>query len=263
LLSILKFLIYIGIKSNYCIELSDYPISSSKFFGRTEELTQISHFLNSTGEDQKRLVLWALPGFGKTRIALRYVELHKNQYKATIWIDASTYDTAVESFSQAAVSIRERNLLHGPSLPPVPARDKQDIIFVKRWLEKGLKNWLMIVDSSDELEEFDARQFLPKCNHGAILITSSRSGLAKAWDTESIEVSEIDSDGGVELLLSYSSAEVLSNEGMCSHSKMLVRSANTQRRSPFGSEESRRRPGLCTIGNRTGGRIPFNRVDRP
>jgi hypothetical protein len=28
----------------------------------------------------------------------------------------------------------------------------------------------MIVDSIDELEEFNARQFLPICNHGAILV---------------------------------------------------------------------------------------------
>jgi ankyrin repeat protein len=74
-------------------------------------------------------------------------------------------------------------------------------------------NWLMIVDSIDELEEFDARQFLPLCSHGAILVTSTHSGLAKAWDIPSIEISEIDKVSGVELLLDGIDAQCHSTEG--------------------------------------------------
>lgn len=196
-----------------CVELSDCPISRSKFFGRTYELDQTSKILDPAHKGQKRCLLWGLPGFGKTRIALRYKELSGSLYEAVIWVDASTPESALESFSQAAASIGAKFTSHISSSSSSVTRDREDVFIVKRWLERQSMNWLMIVDSIDELEEFDARRFLPKCSHGAILATSSHAGLAKAWDMQSIEISEIDKVSGIELLLDWIDVQCHSPEG--------------------------------------------------
>jgi hypothetical protein len=146
-------------------------------------------------------------------MALRYEELSRSLYEAVIWVDASTQESALESFSQAAASIRAKFTSHVSSSSPPVTGDREDIFVVKRWLESQSMNWLMIVDSIDELEEFDARRFLPKCSHGAILDTSIHAGLTKAWDMQSIEISEIDKVSGAELLLDWIDVQRHSPEG--------------------------------------------------
>lgn len=200
--------------SGDCVELSYCPISSSKFFGRTRELDQISKSLDPAKDGDKRVLLWGLPGFGKTRIALRYKELFKHRYDAMIWVDASTPDSASDSFCEAAACIRARLPSLASTLTTLTIGDKHEAAFlVRRWLENDCMNWLMIIDSIDEPEAFDARKFLPTCNHGAILATSSLSGFAKAWDMESLEISEMDHPDGTELLLGLIGVENVSHEG--------------------------------------------------
>jgi ankyrin repeat protein len=130
-----------------------------------------------------------------------------------VWVDASTRDSALESFSQVAASVHGTFTSEVLSSSSPVTRDRDDFFIVKRWFEQESMNWLMIVDSVDELEEFDARQFLPKCSHGAILTTSTHSGLAKAWDMQSIEIPEIDKVSGTELLLDWIDVQCRSPEG--------------------------------------------------
>ena len=236
--------------SGDCVELSDCPISGPKFFGRTRELDQISKSLDPAKDGKKRLLLWGLPGFGKTRVALRYKELFKHRYDAMIWVDASTPDSASDSFCQAAACIRARLPSLASTLTTLTIGDKDEaVLLVRRWLENDCTNWLMVIDSIDEPEEFDTRKFLPECNHGAILATSSLSGLAKAWDIQSLEISEIDNQAGTELLLGLSGIEDLSDEGKCITPANATSATETDPYRPEGSGENCQRFRRCSIGN--------------
>jgi len=71
----------------------------------------------------------------------------------------------------------------------------------------------MIIDSLDDLDNFDARQYVPRCEHGTILITSSLSNTAKALDARSIEIEGLADEAGAELLLSRLDPEFVSESG--------------------------------------------------
>src|SRR2546423_1282825 len=127
--------------SGDCVDLSYCPISGSKFFGRTRELDQIANSLDPAKGEKKRLLLWGLPGFGKTRVALRYRELFKHRYDAIIWVDASTLDSASDSFCQAAACIRARLPSLSSTLATLTVGDKDEAVFlVRRWLEHDCMN---------------------------------------------------------------------------------------------------------------------------
>ena len=107
----------------------------------------------------------------------------------------------------------------------------------------------MVIDSIDEPDEFDSRKYLPDCNHGAVLATSSLSGLAKAWDMQSLEISEIDTQAGTELLLGLIGIENLSDEGKCIISVNASSATETNSCRPEGSRENCRSLRWCSIGN--------------
>lgn len=92
----------------------------------------------------------------------------------------------------------------------------QDIVRVKRRLEAEPKDWLMILDSADDLE-VDIREMIPNCDHVAILITSNRSNLGSALGLEGLEVETIDQASGVNILFSW---------GQISHPSNSSRSPN-------------------------------------
>lgn len=89
----------------------------------------------------------------------------------------------------------------------------QDVHWTKQWLESSFKDWLMIIDSADLVEEVNIRNFLPECEHGAIIITSSRSNLGSVLGMNSVEVKDIDEKSGVDLLLSCAKSSISSETG--------------------------------------------------
>ena len=181
-----------------CVVLCEIPISSPDFFGRISEMEEMREHLNPTSPELRGIVLWGLSGFGKSRLALRYIELYKKEFSTLLWIDASTFDAANDSFSQAATEISR--LLRGPS---PHAETRRDINLVKNWLAKGTKkSWLLVIDSVDNLDEIDCCQFIPSSNHGRIIITSTQSRTAAALNFKGVEVASIDEEAGCEMLLS-------------------------------------------------------------
>ena len=165
------------------------------------------------GTGQQRAVLWGLGGFGKTRIALEYLKIHQKDYSAVLWINAATYESAEESFAQAAIELRSR---HGfqCSMPLVGSR--VNVRLVQRWLASSKnKDWLMVLDSLDDLESFDCRDLLPQCSHGTILVTSTLSDAMEVLGFRGLEISGLDLIDGCEMLLSGAGVEPGSDKGMC------------------------------------------------
>ena len=116
-------------ESGKCAVLCELPISSPDFFGRNSELGVIRDHLDPTSPEQKGIVLCGLGGFGKTRLALQYIELYRKEFTTLLWIDASTLDAAKDSFSQAASEISR---LSTGALPQIGSGNHID--FMKDWL---------------------------------------------------------------------------------------------------------------------------------
>jgi hypothetical protein len=188
----------------------------AKFHGRDKEIEKLRIQLSPEKSGRKGVVLWGLPGIGKTQIAIRYQGLFRAQYSSIIWVDATTRESAIDCFSDILPQLGKRP---NPTSPPefrrrTASHEKEILSAVKSWLMLRSKgNWLLLIDSYDDAESFDVRQFLPECGHGNILITTTRSEMASELDMDSIEVGAIDSAAGSKILLDKLSQERRSNEG--------------------------------------------------
>ena len=147
---------------------------------------------------RQRAVLWGLGGFGKTRIALEYLKKRQKDYSAVLWINAATQESAEESFAQAATLL---GFASQASLPAAGA--KANMRLVQQWLASSKnKDWLMVLDSLDDLDGLDCRGLVPQCSHGNIIVTSTLSSTMDALGFQGLEISGLDLDDGCEMLLS-------------------------------------------------------------
>lgn len=179
--------------------LTELPIAGQKFFGRQSEMHQLCEIFHNHKPGQKAVVIWGFGGLGKSRLALQYIREYQSKYSVVLWVDAGTFERAVESFSQAASNIKSRNL----SISPFRGGES-DIKVVHLWLESQAKaNWLLVIDSFDDTE-LDCRRLLPQCSGGNIIITSTLSQVAKQLDYRSFELGSISNAAGADMLLSKS-----------------------------------------------------------
>ena len=92
-----------------------------------------------------------MPGVGKTQLALKYAERHRQNYAAGLWVSAASRETLLSGF---AVLAKVLNL---------PERDEADqekaAAAVRRWLDTTDQPWLLILDNADEPELLQG--FLP------------------------------------------------------------------------------------------------------
>ena len=222
--------------------LSELPISSPRFFGRISELKEIHETIHTSNLEQKRVVLWGLGGSGKSHLALQYIERNQNSHSAILWINATSHESADESLSQVVSGIKALEHFHYKALLP-KAREK-DMNFVQRWLVSASnRNWLMVIDSVDDLESFNCKRIIPQCKHGNVIITTTQSHLAKSLDFHGIEVASIGLDAGSDMLLSDTNPSVISNIGKPSSGLTLLALTNINpRHGKAHCERTRRHP---------------------
>ncbi|KAG9734060.1 hypothetical protein KCU73_g10877, partial [Aureobasidium melanogenum] len=190
-----------SLKAYECLELSQIPPLTKRFFGRQNVLEDLHKTLgaDSESEDVKRIVVWGFPGSGKTSVALRYVQKFRHEYRAVIWVNALNQQSVQRSVAEAAGSITSM----AGNLPQTSSLEPNHLFTVRQWLRQNREPWLLIIDSVDDLEQSNVLQLLPDCSHGAILITSSKSNPGSLWGIErSIEIRELDENSSVELLFS-------------------------------------------------------------
>jgi hypothetical protein len=195
----------------------DAPLRTPNFYGRQTELDQLlKHFSGSAG--RRLAVLWGLGSFGKTQLALQFQSLHYNRNVSRIWIDAKVLDSFT-TFKDVTLDVLEYE--RAPALTSVKttwalgSHSKLPLYQVKAQLEEESNNdWLMKVDGVEDLPtRYRLEQLLPQCDHGKIILTTTRSDLASIFGAYAVEVGEIDEASGVEMFLGIFPRRVFNDEG--------------------------------------------------
>ncbi|OJD10037.1 hypothetical protein AJ78_08786 [Emergomyces pasteurianus Ep9510] len=186
------------------------PAVSSTFIKR-DELQQIKDALLPLQHprQQRVFVLYGVGGIGKSRLAIEFAREYHNEFTAVFWLDGSTNS----SLTQSIASIKERlpthqqpDRQHSPKTGP--AAELQNVVQdVLMWLNRrGNDRWLLIFDNIDrdwtpetsDPDAFDILRYIPRADHGSILVTTRLSHLGSAW--HSVKVSRMNPDQSKELL---------------------------------------------------------------
>lgn len=118
------------------------------------------------------IAIYGLGGTGKTQLALKYIEDHKDEYNPILWIDAMDEDSVRSSFERYASELPlsvNRNLTQGSSLPDSPT-----VQAMLRWLRSQKETddrWLVIINNADNIS-WGIKKVLPKGDRGSVIITS-------------------------------------------------------------------------------------------
>ncbi|KAJ7429170.1 P-loop containing nucleoside triphosphate hydrolase protein, partial [Mycena galericulata] len=147
------------------------------------------YFDQDTG-DQHIFLLHGLGGAGKTQIALKFIKQAVTRFSDIFLIDSSTQDTIDTGLKNIAVTKKA-------------GTDQQDAL---RWLSNTQSQWLLFFDNADD-PKIDLNQYLPKCSHGNILITSRNPGLCVYAGTHSL-VSDMEESDAIVLLLNSAVQEI-------------------------------------------------------
>ncbi|KAJ7921551.1 P-loop containing nucleoside triphosphate hydrolase protein, partial [Mycena leptocephala] len=160
---------------------------SRNFLGRQIILDKMHQYFNQDLRKQHIYVLYGLGGVGKTQIALEFIE-ESSCFTDQFFVDAST----TETIDMGLKTIGKTRKIGDSS---------QDAL---EWFAGKQEPWLLFFDNADD-PKIDLNKFLPKCNHGNIVITSRNPGL-RGYGQHS-QVSDMNETEAVELLLKSASQD--------------------------------------------------------
>lgn len=164
----------------------EVPLDTNKNYVERFNVTNSLERLLPVGSDspqatKRRVVLYGLGGSGKTEIAVRFAELHRNDYMAVFWVNGMD-DTHLSEGFQRTARVLGISDVRTPQL---------SVSNVQSWLSTE-RGWLLIVDNLDEDVAMDVlqREYLNAGMTGDILITSRNPKAAARW--QSVEVSDME-----------------------------------------------------------------------
>ena len=138
------------------------PPRDPNFFGREEYIQNLRTALTKNNQPAALTQsIKGLGGLGKSKTALKYADLHRNEYSTGFWTVADSSDNLISGFAAFA------------GLLNLPQREEKDITkaaaAAKRWFESN-SNWLLILDNVDDWEV--AKDWIPTSKTGHVLITT-------------------------------------------------------------------------------------------
>ncbi|KAJ7927317.1 hypothetical protein B0H13DRAFT_2556849 [Mycena leptocephala] len=166
---------------------SNCPPPSRNFLGRQIILDKMHQYFNQELGKQHIYVLYGLGGAGKTQISLKFIA-ESSLFTNRFFLDASTPETIDMGLKTIATTRKIGD-------------SSQDAL---KWFAANQEPWLLFFDNADD-PKIDLNKFLPKCNHGNIVITSRNPGL-RGYGQHS-QVSDMDETEAVELLLKSASQD--------------------------------------------------------
>lgn len=176
---------------------------ASHFVAREEELAWMHQKLGRS-PGRQTVVVHGLGGMGKTQLAIAYMKRHRNDYSASIWLNARDETSLNQSFRIAAMRISREHPSLSYMQSAVSDKDGDASLAVKRWLDEPRNDrWLLIYDNYDHPkmggdagevpvgdggnlgrpgevdqqapEGYDIRQYLPDTDQGVVIVTTRSS----------------------------------------------------------------------------------------
>jgi hypothetical protein len=177
----------------------ELPVSTDAFYGRDIELRKMKELLDPGKPGQKGVVLCGIGGSGKTQTTLRFIMNHKELYSAFIWINGLTIEHTKQSFSEAADTIAS----NWPSrdLPITYTGSVNWKRVITRLRTTRYSRWLLIIDSVDNLNLEDYRRYIPSCNHGSIIVTSTQIQASEVFRMPKLDIDSLDLQSSRKLLI--------------------------------------------------------------
>ena len=138
------------------------------------------------------VTICGLGGAGKSQLALKYVEEHKDRYNPILWIDATDEEAMRSSFKRCAAELGlpdEKDKQHRSKFA-----DMNVVQTVLRWLRSRTEldnEWLVVIDNADDVS-WGVKDIIPRGERGSIIITS-RDNLSTVLvpDLQRVEVGEM------------------------------------------------------------------------
>jgi hypothetical protein len=160
---------------------------------------------------RKAVLLCGIGGSGKTQLVLQYIEQHKTDYNAIIWINASTKESAARSLEEASIIIATQ---WPADLPLSSNGGSNTLSHVRSRLQHTRhREWLLVLDSLDDPEHHFS-EYIPSCNFGSVIVTSTAFRSCFGFRPEkTIEVEGLDTASALSLLNTTSKQAGASEEG--------------------------------------------------
>ncbi|KIM32192.1 hypothetical protein M408DRAFT_215228 [Serendipita vermifera MAFF 305830] len=169
------------------------PPLSAFFTTRTGPMNEIIRALQNTNPDSPALaIVTGLSGTGKTQMSLKYAYDHDEQYDHILFIDASSAESLEKTLMSRIRSIDQQ--LHPESV-------EEAIDLLANPMGNLTRNWFIIMDNADNTE-MDIRDYIPRCDHGKILVTSRNIAFGNLFPKGHIILDVMSNDEAVEALLS-------------------------------------------------------------
>ncbi|KAL2063144.1 hypothetical protein VTL71DRAFT_6216 [Oculimacula yallundae] len=184
-------------------ELFIYPsFGVAHFVDRDEALSEIERCFEPTrirtkSSSPRIMVLQGMGGCGKSQLALDYCKRaqHGRRFEKIFWIDVTSPETAMQSFTQIAESLGKPRFNTTES--------ELNLQFVRSTLDATRRKWLLVFDNFDDPLAFPAKsikQYFPSVGPGSILITS-RVAEVRAMGNHSVDLNILSEAEAREILL--------------------------------------------------------------
>ncbi|KAJ7793456.1 hypothetical protein B0H14DRAFT_2926594 [Mycena olivaceomarginata] len=168
--------------------VNNCPPPSRIFHGRQNILDKMHKYFGQNQTEQHIFLLYGVGGAGKTQIALKFIQA-SSCFSDSFYIDASTWDTIEAGLKNIAL-IKAGNT-------------SQDAL---NWLQGEHDQWLLFFDNADD-PEIDLNPFLPRCDHGNIII-ASRNPALRFYAGSDAHVSDMEETDAVKLLLTRAAQDI-------------------------------------------------------
>jgi hypothetical protein len=181
-------------KHKIAFGLHGVPVMS-QFVQRNPEMRELERLLadRPTVTERRRVVvvLYGLGGIGKTQLAVEFAREHHSRFSSVIWLDGSSEASLKQSFVGMVRRLPSTELTaDGVEMLKQSAIDVDVDVAVReclQWLSLPTnRNWLLIFDNvdrdfpnADDPQAYDVKDYLPKIDHGSILITSRLARLQR------------------------------------------------------------------------------------
>ena len=181
-----------------------------QFFDREAELAEMHEELSAASKQKLRCVLLhGLGGMGKSRLAMEYIERHRNGFGAVIWIPAGSEVKVQQTLAEVA---RQLELVAANDSDALQAQRK-----VVRWLSSlgtilstslnipkvvltaTEKPWLLVFDNVDDSRVLEIAP--PLGSLGSLVVTSRDPTIAFGATSSTIQLRPFDQSHGMEAIL--------------------------------------------------------------